>query len=75
MDSVSVNITADGYEVIVNLHGKTYRQKWIRTSGGSSRMEEGEDFEGIDAIPDGLYDALNSFFAFDVMQALQECEE
>ncbi|TKI55107.1 hypothetical protein E8L90_06340 [Brevibacillus antibioticus] len=71
MDKVIVEITKEGYKVTVNVNGEEYSQEYRATEFGSEQVS-GVDFETTDQISDELYDALNSFFAYDVMKALSE---
>lgn len=72
MNKVTLEITSKEYIVKVNLNGEEFIEKHIKTNHGATGIEG--DFESESKIPDNLYDALNNFFAFDVMNALNELE-
>lgn len=51
---------------------KEYKETHVATATGAKGVEG--DFESEDNIPDEVYDALNSSFPFECMQALQNIE-
>lgn len=72
-NKISIEITKDGWTTTVNLAGRTFVEKHIATPTGAQGVEG--DFEKDDDIPEEIYEALNSFFQFDCMSALQGIEE
>lgn len=71
MNKVNIEITSEGWRTTVTLNGEEYVEEHKRTSSGAKQVSEFA-FEDYDEITDNLYDALNSFFEFDVMRALQK---
>ena len=53
--------------------GKEYKEKHVATAFGSESVEG--NFESEDDIPKEIYDALNSSFPFECMQALYSIED
>lgn len=72
MNKIKLEITSEGWETTVIINGKEFKEKHIATVFGSKRAER--DFESEEDIPEEVYDALNSFFPFACMQALQNVE-
>lgn len=73
MNKVIVEITPYENTTRVFINGKEFYSKDRITETGA-RQVEGVDFGEILEIPDNLFDALNSFFAYDVMEALNDIE-
>lgn len=71
-NKITIEITSKGWTTTANLNGKTFVEKHVATSTGAEGIEG--DFESEDDIPEEVYDALNSFFQFDCMLALQVVE-
>lgn len=71
-NKISIEITSKGWTTTVYLSGKTFVQKHVATSTGAKGIEG--DFEHENNIPEEVYDALNSTFSFECMQALQIVE-
>ncbi|PWM24151.1 MAG: hypothetical protein DBX48_08710 [Limosilactobacillus fermentum] len=72
MNKIKIEITPNGWETTVIINGKEFKEKHIATAFGSEGVEG--DFESEDDIPEEVYDALNSFFPFECMGALQNVE-
>lgn len=72
MNKIKLEITSEGWETTVIINGKEFKEKHIATVFGSERAEG--DFKSEENIPEEVYDALNSFFPFVCMQALQNVE-
>ena len=72
MNKIKLEITSEGWETTVIINDKEFKEKHIATVFGSE-IAEG-DFESEEDIPEEVYDALNSFFPFECMQALQNVE-
>lgn len=72
MNKIKLEITSEGWETTVIINGKEFKEKHISTVFGSEGSEG--DFESEEDIPEEVYDALNSFFPFECMQALQNVE-
>lgn len=72
MNKIVIEVTPKGWESTVTINGKEFKEKHIATATGAKSVEG--DFESEDDIPDEVYDALNSSFPFECMQALQEVE-
>lgn len=72
MNKIAIKITPKGWETTVTINGKEYKETHVATATGAKGVEG--DFESEDNIPDEVYDALNSFFPFECMQALQDIE-
>lgn len=70
---ITIEITKEGWTTTVNLKGKTFVEKSIATPTGAEGIEG--NFEKEDEMPEEVYDALESFFMFDCMSALQSIEE
>ena len=70
MDKVTVEITSEGWKIILQINGEEIIEEHKRTESGSA--VGGSDIEDSDLVTDELYEALNSFFPFEVMQALNE---
>ena len=49
------------------------KEKYVATATGAKSIEG--DFESEDDIPEEVYDALNSTFPFECMQALYSIED
>lgn len=73
MNEIVIKITSDGWETAVTINGKEYKERHVATSFGSVCIEG--NFESEDDIPEEVYDALNSSFPFDCMQALYSIED
>lgn len=74
MNKITVEITSTGWTTTVQLNGETFIEKRISTDGGAGAKGVEGNFEEEDNIPEELYDALNAFFPFECMQALQNSE-
>ncbi|MBT1299551.1 hypothetical protein [Phocaeicola dorei] len=72
MNKIKLEITSEGWETTVIINGKEFKEKHIATVFGSEGAEG--DFESEEDIPEEVYDALNCFFPFECMQALQNVE-
>lgn len=72
MNKIKIEITPDGWESTVIIDGKEYKEKHVATAFGSESIEG--NFESEDGIPEEVYDALNSSFPFECMQALYSIE-
>lgn len=70
---VTIEVTENGWETKVELNGKTYIEKYKRTSFGSEGYEG--DFENEEDLTDELYYALDEFEPHNIMKALrnQKC--
>ena len=73
MNKIALEITSEGWEITVIIDGKEYKEKYVATSTGAKSIEG--DFESEDDIPEEVYDALNSTFSFECMQALYSIED
>lgn len=73
MNKITLEITSEGWEITVIIDGKEYKEKYVTTATGAKSIEG--DFESEDDIPEEVYDALNSTFPFDCMQALYSIED
>ena len=73
MNKIVIEVTSDGWETTVTINGKEYKEKHVATAFGSESVEG--NFEGEDDIPEEIYDALNSSFPFECMQALYAIED
>lgn len=73
MNKIKLEITSEGWESIVTIDGKEYKEKYAATETGAKSIEG--DFESEDDIPEEVYDALNSTFPFECMQALYSIED
>ncbi|WP_200415967.1 hypothetical protein [Virgibacillus salexigens] len=71
MNKVNLQVTSKGWELTVTIDDKEYTEIGKMNRPGSA-THEGVDFEFIEEIPDDLYDALNSFFPFEIADALME---
>lgn len=71
-DKITIEITSEGWTITVNLTGRTFVSKHVATPFGAQGIEG--DFEHEHHMPDNVYDALNSSFPFECMQALQIVE-
>lgn len=72
MNKIVIEVTSKGWESTVTINDKEFKEKHIATVFGSEGVEG--DFESEEDIPEEVYDALNSFFPYECMQALQEVE-
>lgn len=72
-NKVTIEITAEGWETKVSLNGKEYSEVHKKSEHGADGVKG--DFETEEEIPEQLYNALNGFFEFDVMNALNEIED
>ena len=72
MNKIVIEVTSDGWETTATINGKELKEKHVATTSGAKSVEG--DFESEDNIPEEVYDALNSSFPFECMQALQEIE-
>ena len=70
MNKVVIEITSEGWKIILQINGEEIIEEHKRTESGS--VVGGNDIEDSDLVTDELYEALNSFFPFEVMQALNE---
>ena len=73
MNKIALEITSEGWEITVIIDGKEYKEKHVATAFGSESVEG--NFESEDDIPEEVYDALNSTFPFECMQALYSIED
>ena len=73
MNKIALEITSEGWEITVIIDGKEYKEKCVATATGAKSIEG--DFESEDDIPEEVYDALNSTFPFECMQALYSIED
>ena len=73
MNKIALEITSEGWEITVIIDGKEYKEKYVATATGAKSIEG--DFESEDDIPEEVYDALNSNFPFECMQALYSIED
>ncbi len=73
MNKIKLEITSEGWETTVIINDKEFKEKHIATVFGSEGAEG--DFESEDDIPEEIYDALNSSFPFECMQALYSIED
>lgn len=73
MNKIALEITSEGWEITVIIDGKEYKEKYVVTATGAKSIEG--DFEREDDIPEEVYDALNSTFPFECMQALYSIED
>lgn len=73
MNKIVIEVTSDGWETTVTINGKEYKEKHVATAFGSESVEG--NFESEDDIPEEIYDALNSSFPFECMQALYVIED
>lgn len=69
MNKIAIEITPEGWRTSITINGKEFEQKYVVTATGA-RCIDG-DFENEDDIPDEIYNALNSSFPFECMQALK----
>lgn len=72
MNKIVIEITPNGWETTATINGKEYKEKHVATAYGSVSIEG--NFESEDDIPEEVYDALNSSFLFECMQALYSIE-
>lgn len=72
MNKIKIEITSEGWESTVIIDSKEYKEKYVATATGAKSIEG--DFESEDDIPEEVYDALNSTFPFECMQALYSIE-
>ena len=70
MNKVTIEITSEGWKTILQINGEEIVEEHKRTESGSA--VGGNDIEDSDLVADELYEALDSFFPFEVMQALNE---
>lgn len=73
MNKIVIEVTSDGWETTATINGKTYKEKHVATVFGAESIKD--NFESEDGIPEEVYDALNSTFPFDCMQALYSIED
>lgn len=73
MNKIKLEITSEGWETTVIINDKEFKEKHIATVFGSEGAEG--NFESEDDIPEEIYDALNSSFPFECMQALYSIED
>jgi hypothetical protein len=72
MNKVTLEITSEGWKTRIHVNGKTYKDDAVmHHKGRATHFNDIEEYP----ISGELYDALNSFFAFDVAQALISYEE
>lgn len=70
MKKVTLEITPKGWTTTVQIGNKIMVEKHKKTSTGACGTEG--NFEDEKDIPDELYRALDDFFPFDVMTALNQ---
>lgn len=73
MNKIVIEVTSNGWETTATINGKEYKEKHVATAFGSESVEG--NFESEDDIPKEIYDALNSSFPFECMQALYSIED
>lgn len=73
MNNIVIEVTSNGWEITATINGKEYKEKHVATAFGSESVEG--NFESEDDIPEEIYDALNSSFPFECMQALYSIED
>jgi len=69
MKQVTIIITKDGWHTKVEIGNKVYNEVHKRTEMGSRGVSG--DFEAEKVISDDLYDALNGFGPYNIMDALK----
>lgn len=72
MNKITLEITPKGWETTVVIDGKEYKGKYVATATGAKSIDG--DFESEEDIPEEVYDALNSTFPYECMQALHSIE-
>lgn len=70
MNKIILEITADGFDTSVFINGKEYTSSY----DAKKNIGKGVDFENTPEIPNEIYDALNSMFAYDCVEALQSID-
>lgn len=70
MNKIILEITADGFKTSVFINNKEYASSY----DANENIGKGIDFENTPEIPDGVYDALNSMFPYDCVEALQSID-
>ena len=68
MDKVMIEITPKEYTIKVILDEKEFIERHVKTLMGSECVEG--NFESEEEIYHALYDALNDFYCYHVMNAL-----
>jgi hypothetical protein len=72
MNKVTIEITSKGWKTILEINGEQFIEEHKRTGSGSARQVSDKLIEDYDVATDDLSEALNSFFQFDVMRALED---
>lgn len=72
MNRVTIEITSEGWRTILEVNGEQFIEEHKRTGSGSAKQVSEKLIEDYDVSTDYLSDALNSFFQFNVMQALED---
>lgn len=71
MNKVTIEITSEGWKTILEVNGEHFVEEHKRIGSGARQASE-KLIEDYDILTDDLYDALNSFFQYDVMRALED---
>ena len=68
MKEVKIKITETGWELNANVNGEFFTERGEMTIFGASHS--GDELDDVEWMSDDLYDALGSFFCYDVAKAL-----
>lgn len=72
-NKITVEITKDGWILKAFVNGNEFTEKGVITDIGATH--KGDDLDNMEWVSDELYDALNSFFCYDVADVLREYDE
>ncbi|MFV0587090.1 hypothetical protein [Bacteroides reticulotermitis] len=72
MNKIVIEVTSNGWEISVTINGREYKENHIATEYGDFI---GGNFEEEEDIPEEVFDALNSSFPFECMQALSSIKD
>lgn len=70
MKKVSIEITEKGWKLKAVVDGQEFKEEGVLTETGASH--KGDNLDDMDWMSEEMYDALNSFFCYDIAKALSE---
>jgi hypothetical protein len=70
MNKVTIEITEKGWTLKAVVDGNEYKEIGVITPTGA--IHKGDDIDDMEWMSEELYDALNSFFCYEVANALNE---
>lgn len=70
MKRVTIEITERGWNLKATVNGREFNEEGVLTETGSSH--KGDNLDEMEWMKEELYDALESFFCYNIAKALSE---